>query len=258
MTARTLVIETPDGVLRAPIELPDRPIRLAELAALVLPIDDRTTALAVERSAREGSPISCREGCAACCRQLVPVSPAEAFHLADVVEGLAPEHRDRVLSRFASRAEQLGRTWIGYGLRHRLAEDEKRAAEIAVAYHKLQIECPFLEDERCSIYDDRPATCREYAVVTRKEACRFPGRAPIRRVPIAIRFSEALSRVSAEKLALAADERIPLLSALDWAKSHEAHGRRKWPAEALFDELVRAIAEADGGASSGPTDEPPN
>jgi Fe-S-cluster containining protein len=237
------VIETDGteaGTLRATVELPDRPIRLAELARLVLPLDDRAFALDCAR-AEPATPVACREGCAACCRQLVPISPAEAFLLADLVDALPEARREIVQARFASRRERVERSWIGYALRHHLAEEGPRATELALAYHKLQLECPFLEDERCSIYEDRPATCREYAVVTRKENCRFPSRTVIRRVPVTLAFSEALGRISAARLGLA-EERLPLLDALAWAEAHPSERRRTFPAEPLLESLVEALA----------------
>lgn len=244
MSRRTLVVETDGtdaGTLRVTIDLPDRPIRLAELAALVQPIDDRAFELACARAATE-APISCREGCAACCRQLVPVSPAEALRLAELVDALPEARRAVVRARFDARRERVERSWIGYALRHRLAEEGARATELALAYHKLQLECPLLEGERCSIYDDRPAVCREYAVVTRKENCRFPGRTVVRRVPIALAFSEALGRVSAARLGVE-ETRVPLLEALAWVEAHEGARRRTFPAEGLLEELVGALAD---------------
>lgn len=241
MSRIDLAIETPDGVLRASIEVPDRPIGLAALARLFLPLDDRSTRLAVERSAREGRAISCREGCAACCRQLVPLSPAEAFLLADVVDALPEARRGEVSNRFERAREALERSWIGYALRHRMAEDPKRAAELAIGYHRLDLDCPFLVDERCSIYMDRPSTCREYVVTTPSAACASLGRAPVVRVPIALRLSDALGAVSSRRLGRSEDA-IVLPQALAWARAHDEERRRTWPARPLVEAVLAALA----------------
>ena len=48
-------------------------------------------------------------------------------------------------------------------------------------YFALQIACPFLEDESCSIYSQRPLVCREYLVTSPAEYCfeeTSPKRAP--------------------------------------------------------------------------------
>ncbi len=236
-----LAIETPDGALRTSIEIPERAIGLGELARLFLPLDDRATHLAVERSARGGRPISCREGCASCCRQLVPVSPAEAFLIADVVDALPERRRGDVDARFERARDALERSWIGYALRHRMAEDPKRAAELAIGYHRLGLDCPFLVDERCSIYDDRPPTCREYVVTTPREACATLGRAPVSRVPIALRLSDALAAVAADRLGRA-PEPIVLPQALAWARANDDARRRTWAARPMVEAVLAALA----------------
>ena len=48
----------------------------------------------------EGFAISCRAGCGACCRQIVPVSLFEAEVLANWVRGLPPDQQAILASRF--------------------------------------------------------------------------------------------------------------------------------------------------------------
>jgi Fe-S-cluster containining protein len=237
MSENDLVIETLDGTLRHALTVPDRVIGLAELSALVLPIDDGLAALAKGRVLAQGKSVSCASGCAACCRQLVPISAAEAFLLADWVERADPSLREAIEGRFERRHEQLQKTWIGYALRERLAEEEPRATELAIAYHRLQIACPLLEDDRCLAYEARPAVCREYQVVTRKESCRFPGRAPIEEVAPALRMSTALAALSEAHVGEGAG-RIPLLGALAFAASHREARALQWPARELVEWLV--------------------
>src|SRR4051812_40988660 len=47
-----------------------------------------------------GKPISCRAGCGACCRQLVPVTEIEARRLAELVESLPEPRRTEIRARF--------------------------------------------------------------------------------------------------------------------------------------------------------------
>ena len=49
--------------------------------------------------AARGEAISCKAGCGACCRQLVPVSETEAHHLRDVVEAMPEPRRAAVTAR---------------------------------------------------------------------------------------------------------------------------------------------------------------
>src|SRR6266481_3286867 len=62
------------------------------------------------------------------------------------------------------------------------------------AYHALQIPCPFLEDERCSVYADRPIACREYLVTSPPEYCATADRTAIRGVSMPVSFFAGLAR----------------------------------------------------------------
>ncbi|MBI2390730.1 MAG: YkgJ family cysteine cluster protein [Deltaproteobacteria bacterium] len=245
-----LAIETPDGTLAVELALPRRPMRLAELIPAFVEVDDRASALAVLRSSREGRPVSCRRGCAACCRQLVAVSPPEAFHLAEVVE--ASPRREELIARFAAARTALDASPVGRALDAPASlMSEARALEIALAYPRLRLDCPFLVrtgasdgavEEVCSIYADRPAVCREYSVVTPAEHCTMPSPArPVRRVPVPFRLSEALAAVTAELLG-GPVQSIPLPRALAWVEAHREEGRQNFAPDDLARRVLAALA----------------
>lgn len=228
-----ITIDTPSGAWSAELSLPARPMRLAELVPAFVPLDDRVTELA---SAQVD--VSCRRGCAACCRQLVAVSPPEAFHLAEVVAAHA--RREEFSARFTSARERLDSSPLGRAL-DAPKIDQARALEIALAYPRLQLACPFLDREECSIYEDRPAACREYVVTTPAEHCTMPSPArPVRRVPIPWRLSEALSRVAADLIG-GKPAQIPLPRALAWAEAHRDEGRRTFDPDLLGRRVLAAL-----------------
>ena len=84
-----------------------------------------------------------------------------------------------------------------------------------LAYFRLGIACPFLEDEACSIHPDRPLACREYLVTSPAEHCAAPGSASIEAVPIEWKVSTSLLTAERERgwtaltLALRHAERSP-------------------------------------------------
>jgi Fe-S-cluster containining protein len=224
-----LSIETRDGTLALELELPARAMRLAELTTAFTIVSDRVTSISRDR---QGA-VSCREGCAACCRQLVPVSPPEAFRLLELV---TPE----VDEKFSAARERLDSSPLGRAL-DAPHIDERRALEIALAYPRLRLDCPFLVEERCSIYSDRPAVCREYLVTTPAENCTMPSPArPLRRVPIPFEVSNALSRVAAEVLG-GEPITIPLPRAIAWARAHSADDARTFDPEDLAKRMLRAL-----------------
>src|ERR1043165_10234425 len=74
------------------ISLPARPVRPVQMLPIFNRFAEIVIDIAVETSQAEGKAISCKAGCGACCRQLVPLSETEAIHVAQLVLHL-PEER---------------------------------------------------------------------------------------------------------------------------------------------------------------------
>jgi hypothetical protein len=111
--------------------------------------------IASHASEAQGKPISCRQGCAACCRQLVTLAPIEALALTDLVTALPADPQEKVRTRFTEairtmRAANLvepcspDHTPILRAPRAKNAEEAFNA--LLDAYFDLRIACPFLEN----------------------------------------------------------------------------------------------------------------
>jgi Fe-S-cluster containining protein len=235
-----IALKVPEGTLRAAIALPPAPMRLAELAMGFMGFSEQLVQLAVDREAKEGREVSCKKGCGACCRQVVPLSPPEAWLVADVVAGTAPARRAEVLAVFEQARAALSQSGFGEALRGPIRSKEEMV-RLAVQYFGLGVPCPFLRDESCSIYPYRPSMCREYLVTSPPEQCATLGRTPVDRIPVGVRLSEALANL-AGKLLGRDPEVVPLTLALDWAKDHEEEGRRTWDPRFLFESLVAELS----------------
>src|SRR5262245_23335418 len=57
---------------------------------------------AVVAAAERGHAISCRKGCGACCRQLVPISRTEGERLVELIEAMPAARREPLSRRFAA------------------------------------------------------------------------------------------------------------------------------------------------------------
>ncbi|WIM13531.1 YkgJ family cysteine cluster protein [Enhydrobacter sp.] len=172
---------------------------------------------AAEQRARDmGKAVSCRKGCGACCRQLVPISRTEGERLLAVIEALPEERRAAVRARFAEAEATLARAGLG----DVLLDPEKRAGktdrELSAAYFALALPCPFLEEESCSIHPERPLVCREYLVTSPAELCAGPNQEGV--APLAVpKFSS-----SARKLQDDADTWFPLALLTAWSRTRSA------------------------------------
>lgn len=171
----TFVLDFAEGApLRVGLPLPDVARTPLDILDPIFRVADAIHSRSCETLATDGRGVTCATGCSACCRQLVPVSRWEALRLADVVLAMPPARRERVLAGFADAESRLDET----GLLLRLADGFARHAHdrglteaLQREYWELQIPCPFLEHDACSIYDHRPLACRQYLVTSAPSLC---------------------------------------------------------------------------------------
>ena len=94
--------------------------------------------------------------------------------IAELVESLPEPRRSQVKARFEDAAKRLAEA----GLLEKLRQPERwyreGYREFGLEYFRQGIPCPFLEDEACSIYPDRPVTCREFLVTYAREKLSEP------------------------------------------------------------------------------------
>ncbi len=147
-------------------------------------------------AASRGLDVSCRPGCGACCRQLVPVSLPELRHITAV--WAARGDADEIAARRDHAQRRLRDNGLAGAVSGMTALDAREMASLARRYMDLGIACPFLVDERCTIHDQRPLSCREYAVTTPPEECARPGRRLVRRVPLPFSLSGVVRRNASE------------------------------------------------------------
>ncbi|MBI4950899.1 MAG: YkgJ family cysteine cluster protein [Myxococcales bacterium] len=233
-----LKLPTPEGPMRVEVAVPDGELGLSALVPAAQRLTDAMVerALAVER--KEGRPLSCKAGCGACCRQLVPVSAPEALLLAERIVALPEPAQSELLGRFDGAVDALGRA----GLVERLdalssAPGSTDMAALARDYFALGLACPVLLDESCSLHPARPISCRDYCVTSPAEHCRRPSLGLVRKVPTPAILSEPLARATA-RLVGGPPVLVPLATAMRWVDEHAELGFRTFPARELFHALL--------------------
>jgi Fe-S-cluster containining protein len=166
---RTGHVELVVGGERLPLELrvPAGPVTVEKLLPILHGLSSLFADRAVARADAAGRPISCRMGCAACCRHMVPLAPSEAYALARLVDAMPEPRRTTIRRRFDAAIERVGDLVEGMP-----TETAEQRLALGHAYFEFWVDCPFLEDESCSIYRDRPIACREYLVSSPAENCR--------------------------------------------------------------------------------------
>lgn len=184
-----------------PITVPNAAVPAAEIVPALQGLVN-----AVVEAAEAGKAISCRKGCGACCRQLVPVSRTEGERLLQLVEAMPAERRETLLARFAAAETAIEAA----GLTDRRGRSDR---ELTTAYFAMSVPCPFLEDESCSIHPERPLVCREYLVTSPANLCAGPKQ-------------EGVTPVAVPKVSMAArglqedgDDWFPLAMLMAWART---------------------------------------
>lgn len=208
------------------------PMRLSELAAHAGELADALAAAAVALAVGRGGTVSCRKGCAACCREAVPLSPPEAMRLAETLASLDGDRRAEAEEGFRRAAAALNRAGLGEApLFHHAAE-----------YFALGIACPFLREEACGVYASRPSACRMHLVSS--PACQCGGfpNPSIRPVDMPLSVAEALSEAAAGPAG--GREMIPLARLPEWMAAHADLASREWDGAALLDRLAAACLAA--------------
>lgn len=95
-------------------------------------------------SAPDVGTLACRAGCTWCCHFSVDVRAVEVFSILDFVERSLPtDEKARIYSEVRANSAAL-----------------KDMDEMERMRHNVK--CPFLSAGRCSIYEARPQTCRNY------------------------------------------------------------------------------------------------
>jgi Fe-S-cluster containining protein len=184
-----------------------------------VPASDVVSALqglvnAVVAAAEMGKSISCRKGCGACCRQLVPISRTEGERLLDLVEAMPRERRGEIKRRFAAAEAILAPA----GFEDRTGKTDR---ELSTSYFALGVPCPFLEEESCSIHAERPLVCREYLVTSPAELCAGPVQEGVTPVPVP-KVSLAARRLQDDK-----DAWFPLALLMAWSRSRPKNSTRR-------------------------------
>lgn len=240
----TLSLQTPAGELHTSMDVPTSFIPITEIVPSIRRLGEEALVLEKQQSLRTGQTISCQNGCAACCRMLVPISVPEAYVLAQAIQDLPESTRQKLQKNITTTKNLLAQEGLLPTLLeisetdHSLTDDE--IEPVNQAYYALRTPCPFLEEESCSIYEHRPAACRELLVTSDATLCQDIANNPIEWLPVPLRISTILGLLWSA-LVGGPLRFIPLPLALDWVIKHPSDKPPTWPGKYLFEEGLNQI-----------------
>jgi Fe-S-cluster containining protein len=226
-----------------PLELPvpALPVEPQAILPALQTLVNEVVAQSVKELEGTDKTVTCKAGCGACCRQIVPISDFEAHAIAEVIARMPEARRAHVMQRFADAERQLAAIKPLDEMLEAINGPDRY--EFAVDYFRYGVACPFLEDESCSIYPDRPLICREYLVHTPVERCeRVDQKSGVGVLPIS-RASKALFRMSTFD-DRPTETRVPLSLVPYWVARHPRNFKLAGGGEWIV-RFVRAMEQAD-------------
>lgn len=222
-----------EDLLPMEASVPEARVTALELIPVFQKLTDQSVAHCIEMTERKGRKISCKAGCGACCKQPIPVTLLEVEFLSQLVKNMPEQQQQRIRGRFAHHIKAV----TDAGLLDRLKDISNLATEqkhqLAKDYFQLGLECPFLENQSCGIYQDRPLQCREFLVTSDPRFCAELDPVGIEHVEQPISMAAALRKLSLDSQNEAGRGWVLLIFALDLAKSRRLRFKKKWGKEWL-------------------------
>ncbi|MDD5135136.1 MAG: YkgJ family cysteine cluster protein [Phycisphaerae bacterium] len=136
----------------------DMPVRICDFIPVAQALCDKIVDATLNEAQKLGWNVPCKKGCGFCCKNLVPISEPEAMWLSQEFAGL-PKSEQKVLQR----SIEFARRKLLSVAPPQLTEPDI-PQEISDWYSNLDLVCPFLVENSCSIYRLRPLACREHIV----------------------------------------------------------------------------------------------
>lgn len=216
-----------DDLLPIEASVPDAKTNALELIPVFQQLTNQIVAHSIELTEREGKTISCKAGCGACCKQPIPVTLLEVEHLNQVVKRMPEQRQQRVRETFTHHLKAVKDAGLLEKLKSIKALEPDQKHQLAKDYFKLGLDCPFLENQSCGIYKDRPLECREFLVTSDPRHCAELGPQGIEHIERQMWMSSALRKLSIDSQNSDHQGWIPMIFALKLAKSGRLRFKKK-------------------------------
>ena len=174
-----------DELLPLRIGVHNSTAKLADLAPIARELSSKIADVGLRHFKRNGKTFPCRKGCATCCHYIVVLAAPDAFRLVEEVHKMLPQRRTEVKKSFRKANEWFeqhtgnfqqtdGLSWSG----------------------KLRYPCPFLHNNHCTIYENRPIICREWIVTGTEQKCVEDKK--VRRLVPSVHIGDVLKQLAAK------------------------------------------------------------
>jgi Fe-S-cluster containining protein len=230
----------------ARVVVSDCPAGLGDLVPLARSLATRIGTAALKQADSEGASVPCKKGCAACCRYMVPLSAPEALVMGREIGSLSESGDATTRRALTSAANRILAGWSDSPfLKTGLNDSEGQTGDIEAIgqwYASLEMDCPFLGEGQCTIYDKRPLACREHAVLGTASHCEgyTPGCGNKLEMPATV--LDALAQLAAE-VEQTEPQAVMMPLVPFWYTENHHRQIRTWPGQELVARFLDCLAK---------------
>lgn len=207
--------------------VPDRRTSAVELIPAFQAFTNQVVAHSIKQTEASGKSISCKSGCGACCKQPVPVTMLEVEYLNRVVKKMPAQKQQQIRAIFIHHLQVVEEAGMLEKLQAVASLEPEEQKQLAADYFKLGLECPFLENQSCGIYKDRPLECREFLVTSDPRHCAELNPQGIKHIDKQMYMASALRKLSIDGVHNGDHGWVLMIFALDLARSGRLRFKKK-------------------------------
>ena len=219
------------------------PAKLSDLVPLARLLSTKITSITRQHITNNGDTIACNPCCSQCCRYLIPLTIPEAMRLTEEVMAMAQSDstfvNESILLAARCILELTPKDFIEKFTKTELQMCSK-LTDISDWYRQMNLPCPFLLNDLCTIYEQRPIACREHLVIGSASICKADGTNQAQPVQMPISILEALAQLTSE-LEQTTIEAIILPFAIVWCRKNPEYFKHTWPASQLVRRFINIL-----------------
>lgn len=221
----------------------NKPAKLSDMIPLARLLSAKITSTIKEHIINSGDTIACHAKCSDCCRYLVPLAFPEAMQLTKEVTAMAKWKRRFVNESTLLTARRILELTPKHSL-EKITKVEVKAGfnlkNISYWYGRMNLPCPFLLNNLCTIYEQRPIACREHLAIGPASNCKVNSTNQPQLLQTPISVLEALAQLTGE-LEGTTPEAIILPFALVWCRENPEYFNHTWSASQLLRRFINIL-----------------
>jgi len=239
-----LELDVLDERLRFRIDVAHGQVKLSDIIPLARKISGKIADILIDKHHKDGIEIACRKGCGHCCQShLVPLAVPEAFRLNGYIHSRHRDLRDAMLRSCLLAAQDILDQEPPESFTPPMSEpvdNRSFLSNVSTWYVSLGVCCPFLSNNVCTIYENRPLACRDYFVRGGSNAC-INADSTTRPLKMPVPMVEVLGQLAGE-LEGSDIEAVILPLTPVWCEQNADRAERTWSAETVAERFVEIVS----------------